>query len=747
MSFATNDTEDQYTSCVHAVNPNGLDMLRRRLSRSELNVSDLGQRLALPHMLNATLDSLVTVKMRFAPIAILGASLAAAQQYEGDSIPGTLPTVDNAEVAYWKIRDPSGDGNNLTLINYASLDTQGQRPDNANIQRAVFSIHGLLRDPWNYENDMLNALNQATSYNENVNRDTVAVVAPYFASGSDKDFAYPWDDTAKAGRGSNTSALVWRGSQWSAGGDAQYPRESRRSVSAFYVLDEMIKYFDDKERFPKMQSIVLVGHSMGGQMLNRYAAVGKDLKLNAKLVHWIGNPSGYTWLNSYRPMYVPDCPDYDDYREGYSNYEDYPMTYNTELVAEGSEAILKNFQSKQIAWARALQDMGDHSSACGANTTGANRNERFFNFVDWFRPSCEDPEGRNCDTVDLIDTSHNNGFMFNSPAGQSRIFHDNFDGKNDIAYDYGYPRAQDGDNPHPDPGAVDSAGPYMNSIPQEWVYGGEMTYSGCWSDDESATLEHQAFSDDTVSVDGCTETCAGDGWAIAGLKEGNQCWCGNSLQGFASRVVDMSCHLPCAGNDGQTCGGPNRFSLYSAEDDSDLINKRSTMAAPMRFASMNERVAAMADKNWRPRIESLTKDSPKPDENLSPEDAVDNVEASDELSDEEQNLENGNMGGQDLIDNGQMSNGTMSSSAPSWAAGAAQAAEEWEKENASSSASGEAPSSTVAEAASATNSAVAESTEGPQEVNTDEVAGDAAQDQQQPSTEDAPTEEAAPASA
>lgn len=669
--------------------------------------------------------------MRFAPItsALLSASLAAAQQYEGEVIPGTLPMVDNAEVAFWKIKDPSGDGANLTLINYASLDTQGQRPDNSRIQRAVFSIHGLLRDPWNYENDvrayqystqacsiltasqMLNALNEATGFNENVNRDTVAVVAPYFASGGDKDFAYPWQDGLKPGRGSNSSALVWSGSQWSAGGDNQYPHSSKGDVSAFYVMDEMIKYFDDKERFPNMKSIVLVGHSMGGQMLTRYAAVGKELDTSARVVYWIGNPSGYTWLNNYRPMYIPDCPDYDDYREGYSNYEDYPMTYNTELVDQGSEAILKNFQSRQIAWARALQDMGDHSSACGANTTGANRNERFFNFIDWFRPSCPDAEGDNCDTVDLIDTSHNNGFMFNSPAGQSRIFHDNFDGNNDIAFDYGYPRAQDGDNPHPDPAAVESAGPYRNSIPQEWVYGGEMTYSGCWSDDESATLEHQAFSDDTVSVDGCTETCAGDGWAIAGVKEGNQCWCGNSLQGFASRVVDMSCYYLCAGNQGQTCGGPNRMSIYSAEDDSDLVSKRSTMSAPLRFASMNERIQAMNDKNWRPRTEALTKDSPKPQENVPQDEAVDNVQASDEVSDEEQNLENGTEG-QELINNGASGNSSQASAPPSWAAGAAAAAQEWEEQNPSST------SSAVQEATSAvqqsSSAPAAESTPAPE---------------------------------
>lgn len=601
--------------------------------------------------------------MRFASasLALASATIAAAQQYAGDVIPGTLPQVDNAEVAFWKIRDPTDQNANLTLINYASLNTQGQRPDQSKIQRAVLSIHGLLRDPWNYENDMLNALNVATGYNSRVNRDTVSVIAPYFASGSDKTFAYPWDESAKPGRGSNTSAIVWRGSQWSAGGNNQYPHSHKGDISAFYIMDEIIRHFDDKSVYPNMKTIVLVGHSLGGQMMQRYAAVGDKLDTSARLVYWIGNPSSYTWLNTYRPMYIPDCPDYDVYRDGYADYEDYPMTYGAELVAKGRDAILENYDSRQIAYARALQDMGDHSSTCGANTTGANRNERFFNYIDWFRPTCPDPSGENCDTVDLIDTSHNNGYMFNSAAGQSRIFHDNFDGNKDIAYDYGYPRAQDGDDPFPDPTASANAGPYLNSIPQEWVYGGNMTFKGCWSDDQSATLEHQQFSDNTVSVDGCTESCAGDNWAIAGIKEGNQCWCGNALEGFTSRVVDMSCHLPCAGNTGQTCGGPGRLSLYSAEDESKLT-KRDSAAAPMRFARLNERLDAMNKNNWRPRTDSLAKDSPKPDQGVSQEDAVDDVIPSGEQSEEEQNIDQGTSGEQLLGEN----NGN-STAPPSWA--------------------------------------------------------------------------------
>lgn len=60
----------------------------------------------------------------------------------------------------------------------------------------------------------MNALAVATSTDPNINKDTVAVMAPYFASGADKGMAYPWTDGLKANKGSTTNALVWSGSQW-----------------------------------------------------------------------------------------------------------------------------------------------------------------------------------------------------------------------------------------------------------------------------------------------------------------------------------------------------------------------------------------------------------------------------------------------------------------------------------------------------------------------------------------------------
>lgn len=155
-----------------------------------------------------------------AHLFFLPGQLSLAQQYAGDVIPNSLPSVPGAEIAFFRINDPSGKNKNLTLINYYTHQLNGQRVVDKDVKRAVLIIHGLNRDPGTYAANMMSALAQLTS-DPNVNRSSVAIMAPYFANGDDKSYGYPWTDGLKPGRGSTTNALVWKGSQWSAGANNQ----------------------------------------------------------------------------------------------------------------------------------------------------------------------------------------------------------------------------------------------------------------------------------------------------------------------------------------------------------------------------------------------------------------------------------------------------------------------------------------------------------------------------------------------
>ena len=55
-----------------------------------------------------------------------------------------------------------------------------------------------------------------------------------------------------------------------------------------------------------------------------YAAIGKQLGTKSPVTYWIGNPNSYVWLDSNRPLSTTSCPEYDFYRDGYTNFTEYP---------------------------------------------------------------------------------------------------------------------------------------------------------------------------------------------------------------------------------------------------------------------------------------------------------------------------------------------------------------------------------------------------------------------------------------
>jgi hypothetical protein len=55
-----------------------------------------------------------------------------------------------------------------------------------------------------------------------------------------------------------------------------------------------------------------------------YAAIGKQLGTKSPVTYWVGNPNSYVWLDSNRPLSTTSCPEYDFYRDGYTNFTEYP---------------------------------------------------------------------------------------------------------------------------------------------------------------------------------------------------------------------------------------------------------------------------------------------------------------------------------------------------------------------------------------------------------------------------------------
>ncbi|KAF9026622.1 hypothetical protein BDZ89DRAFT_1113747 [Hymenopellis radicata] len=329
-------------------------------------------------------------------------SFAFAQQYAGRRVAvPELPAVTGAELAYFNIKN--NNGGNVTMLNYFSFPNK-KRQDTTKVQRAVLYIHGANGNSQGYFSAMYQALNKATQLNPDVNQESVALMAPYFTSTKNNI--------------ERSDIVTWNDVSWYIGANSIYPQG--HNVSSYDALDQILQYFNDISIYPNMKEIVVAGHSMGAQMVQRYAAVGKDLFLHVPVVYWTANPSSFVWLNSQRPLTTDSCPTYNDWHHGLENYNmDYERTFVRTL---GSLGVRLRYGSRHIAYARGLNDFGDYKDGCAPDTTGANRGARMYNFLDAFPADSGD-------TVDFIaGIGHNTGQMAASESGLNRLFLDNFYG-------------------------------------------------------------------------------------------------------------------------------------------------------------------------------------------------------------------------------------------------------------------------------------------------------------------------------
>ncbi|KAH6614805.1 hypothetical protein C7974DRAFT_475267 [Boeremia exigua] len=123
------------------------------------------------------------------------------------------------------------------------------------------------------------------------------------------------------------------------------------------------------------------------------------------------------------------------------------------------------------------------------------------------------------------------------------------------------------------------------------------TDKGCFIDDKSSLKIRQNESawildfltfpglggrpDETL--DTCKQQCWEIKFPIAGVKEGNLCFCGDRNNGTLAEDQG-ECNTPCAGDASVMCGGTNRTSVWEAED-----YVQSTAAGVFRVPSVAQR--------------------------------------------------------------------------------------------------------------------------------------------------------------
>src|SRR5579862_6412805 len=152
------------------------------------------------------------------------------------------------------------------------------------ITRALIVVHGLGRDADSYYASAL-----AGGLTAHALGDTI-IVAPHFKSAEAS-----CKDSLDAGE------LGWhcqpRNDTWRTGGEAV-----DGGVTSFDAIDELLRKLNDRKVFPNLKSIVVSGHSAGGQFVERYVMANTvHDSLAVKPTYVVMNPSSYAYLDDLRP--------------------------------------------------------------------------------------------------------------------------------------------------------------------------------------------------------------------------------------------------------------------------------------------------------------------------------------------------------------------------------------------------------------------------------------------------------------
>lgn len=158
--------------------------------------------------------------------------------------------------------------------------------DSNKIKRVVIVQPGQPRDSWKYSNLVRNSLIcAAANSTSGIDMSTIQIVAPSWLNE---------DDQSKNTTGTRVSTdLVWKGSTWAGLSRSTNPPNVR--ISMHEVMDGFTEHFFNKKLYPNLNSIQLVGHSLGSSVSQRYAVLRKPSSDDSNLRIWQGNAGSYVW--------------------------------------------------------------------------------------------------------------------------------------------------------------------------------------------------------------------------------------------------------------------------------------------------------------------------------------------------------------------------------------------------------------------------------------------------------------------
>jgi len=287
------------------------------------------------------------------------------------------------------------------------------------VTRAVIALHGAERRA-TVTYDGVFAAAQTSGQDANT-----LIIAPQFLNQADI--------------GERTDILYWTGTTWRFGNRSlNGPRPS-----SYEVLDGLLRRIVDDGRFPNLTSVVVAGHSAGGQFVQRFAGATPTEphisgKLGIPMRFVVMNPGSWLYVDPARwdppsegfiPPDPESCPGYDDYGYGLA------AGLNQYMAAVGAPAIRTQYGQRRLAYILGDQDIcrpdetcttppgsPPPDGGCAAELQGQHRFERgtvYYQYIQYVYP----PGILDRHSLDVVPgVGHDGTAMFGSDASLRAIF-------------------------------------------------------------------------------------------------------------------------------------------------------------------------------------------------------------------------------------------------------------------------------------------------------------------------------------
>ncbi|MFT4171379.1 MAG: hypothetical protein QM639_02370 [Rhodocyclaceae bacterium] len=343
------------------------------------------------------------MRARIATVAaMLAVALAAPATWARDELPRRNRPVETIVDGRLDIDTPAGHG---VLPVSVSHDWRVPQPA---LTRAIIVIHGVNRDAAHYVRYADEARRRA-----GVDAASTLIVVPQFLAEQDiGPHALP------------ATVLRWHQARWEDGRAAVAPA----AIGSYEALDAILAQLADRARFPSLRQVVIAGHSGGGQVVQRYAVVGRGetaLRVaGVALRYVVANPSSYLYFSAERPdadgafatVDAARCPAVNRWKYGWDDAPDYaravsPADYEARYLA------------RQVVYLLGGADTDPRHPAldksCAGEAQGGWRLARGLNYVAYLR-------GRHADFAQSVwevpGVGHDASRMFASECGQAALF-------------------------------------------------------------------------------------------------------------------------------------------------------------------------------------------------------------------------------------------------------------------------------------------------------------------------------------